>query len=240
MNNYEKFFEEELKILKENMTPKTEDGEDNHLIIEDYIDIIKKITKIFSKQGHSGGSAPFYSATLSNTIKKVLNFEPLSTITGKDYEWSNEIDEEVFQNKRLSSLFKNNPDSKKNRNKKISSNPYFIDAIIWQGEDEYDTFTGQVEDVASWQYIKGFPFTQKKFYIDIIKEKYDEHKHGKDVNYSEYDGIKYVNLIKDRNQLKEVEEYYNMLEQLKELNPRKYNKIIRKEKIKQINESENS
>lgn len=245
MNNYEKFFEKELKILKENMVAiddsKTEvniETEDNHLIIEDYIDIIKKITRIFSKQGHSGNSAPFYSSILSDTIKKVLNFEPLSPITGNENEWDNNIDKDLYQNKRLSSLFKNNTQSKSNKNRKISEKPYYIDAIIWQDEDGI-AFTGQVEDIASYQYIKCFPFTPKKFYIDVYYEKYDETKHKNEI-YTKGDDGKYITRIKNRNQLKEVEKYYDMLEQLKELNPKKYNKTIRKIKLEKIDENTNS
>ena len=225
MNNYEKHFDEELRIMKEHMT-----DDDGELLIEDFIENVKEITKVFSKQGHSGGSAPYYASTIANTIKKVLMFEPLSPIYGTDEEWGNEIDPNMYQNKRFSALFKNN----KTNNGKINNKPYTVDAIIWQGVEEWDTFTGQVEDVASWQYIKGFPFTPKKFYIDVIYEDYDETKHGENAITSSGDNGNYVTFIKDRNQLKEVEEYYDVLEQLKELNPKKYYKITRKQKLKKL------
>lgn len=227
-------FEREIQIMKKDL----KNGDE--LIIEDFIDNIRDIINTFSEQGHSGGSAPYYASLLSNTIKKTLNFEPLSPIMGTDDEWSNEIDDDLFQNIRLSSLFKNNTQSKSNKKRKISNKPYFLDAIIWQGEDKYDTFTGQVEDIASWQYIKGFPFTPKRFYIDVYNEKYDENIHKNEHYSKDDDGNKYVTRIKDRTQLKEVEKYYDMLEQLKELNPKKYYKITRKQKIKKINENKNS
>lgn len=228
--NTREYFENELKILKKNKK------KDVDLLIEDFIDNIRDIIEIFRKQGHSGGSAPYYSAAISSTIKKVLSFEPLSPIMGTDDEWSNEIDPNTYQNERCTSLFKTNI-LKRSHNK-----PYYLNAIVWQGEDEYDTFTGTVEDIASWQYIKGFPFTPKKFYINVKRVLYDIKIH-KNMNYTSCDAGDYVYLIKNRNELKKVEEYYDMLEQLKKLNPQKYYKITRKnklEKIKEINENKNN
>jgi len=233
MSNLKKHFEYELNLIKKNLHP-----EEGGLIIEDFIDNIRDIIETFSKQGHSGGSAPCYASTISDTIKKTLNFEPLSPIMGTDDEWTNDIDPQTFQNKRCSAIFKNNmlyPTKNRNSNK-----PYYIDAIIWQGKEDWDTFTGKIEDVASWQYIKKFPFTPKRFYIDVIYEKYDINKHGTNVGCTTKDDEDYVTIIKDRNQLKEVEKYYDMLEQLKELNPGKYYKITRKEKIIEINANKDS
>jgi len=63
------------------------------------------MVKLFSKEGHTGFSAPYAIDILS----KVLRFKPLSPLTGEDDEWINVRDygdEPHYQNKRLSSVFK--------------------------------------------------------------------------------------------------------------------------------------
>jgi hypothetical protein len=192
-------FEEELKILEKTVDP-TE--EDNDLIIRDYIPAIREILKIAAKQGHSGMSIQYYAASIANTIKNALLLKPLSPLTGEDSEWViHDCDGMYAQNNRNSAIFKDEKDSK----------PYFLDAIIFQGEDEYDTFSGSVGGISSRQYIKSFPFTAKTFYIDVYRELYDPKKHG------EGDGVEvsvcgdgdYVYFIKDEKQLDEVWEYYD-------------------------------
>ena len=85
-----------------------------------------------------------------------------------------------FQNKRFSSVFKDTKNSK----------PYYLDAIVWK-EESGSCFTGAVEGVRSRQFIK-LPFTPKSFYIDVLKD---------------IDGNSF---IKDKKQLLEVEDYYDM------------------------------
>ena len=197
MNNYKKHFRKELEILKKGL-----EEEGDNLAIQEFIPLIEDITDIFSKQGHSGGSAPFYSGILAETIKKVLSFEPLSGITCEDSEFVDVADyvegedkHKLFQNKRLSSVFKEGKEEK----------PYYLDAIVWKGEEDYDTFTGTVDGINSRQFIK-LPFTPKTFYIDVIKVDWDPNV---DEDYHESEGWKYNYKIKNRNQLKEVAEYYD-------------------------------
>lgn len=192
-NNYKKHFERELEIIKKGLK------EGDRLAIEDFIEMIKDITDIFNKQGHSGSSAPFYNSILTETIKNVLSFKPLSGITCEDYEW-NAIGgishtENIYQNKREGAVFKNGK----------SGEPYYLDAIVWKGEEDWDTFTGTVDGINSRQFIN-LPFTPKTFYIDVVK----------DYNFNEdedpvvdKDETRYVYRIKDRKQLLEVAEYYN-------------------------------
>lgn len=155
---------------------------------------VQELLDVFKKQGHSGFSAQRTAYLFYTLIKKGI----LTPITGEDSEWSESIDKNdtIKQNKRLSSVFK-----------KEDGKAYYLDAIVWQGEDSYDTFTGQVEDVQSRQYVK-FPFYPKTFTIDVVKEKYDQMKHG-DSDYVECGSGKYIYKIKDREQLLPVFEYYN-------------------------------
>jgi hypothetical protein len=180
LNNYQRHFERELKILREGL----EKGD--RLIIEPFIPTIKRITELFSKEGHSGCSASFAAPALAETIKNVLLFKPLSPITGADDEWSNPGGE-IFQNNRLSSVFKQGKDGK----------PYYLDAIVWKSQNDC-TFTGSVFKadgvrVFSRQYIK-LPFKPKTFYIDVIE---------KEVAKDDWESY-----IKDEKQLEEVFEYY--------------------------------
>jgi len=164
--------------------------------------------KLFSNQGHSGCSASRYANTLASTIKDILLWNPISPINNFDDEWD-DVDNNMFQHKRNSAVFKDGKDDKS----------YFLDAIVWQGVEDWDTFTGKICDTYSSQFIK-FPFTPKTFYIDVIRV-YDsiENIEKLGYNYSEdfdEDGMKtdkvYYTIIKDKSQLLEVAKYYDMID----------------------------
>jgi len=199
-----KYFENELKILRKN-------NPDSELVIEDFIPEIKSIIEKFSKQGHSGMSAGMYANTLSSSIKKILLYEPLSPLNDNDDEWDNSIDSNTYQHTRDSSIFKHGKDGKSS----------YLNAIVWQGEEDWDTFAGTVEGISSSQYIK-FPFTPKRFYVDVIRV-YDTleniNKLGYnyiETDYEDKDGNKiteyYYTKIKDKNQLLKVSKTYDMID----------------------------
>jgi hypothetical protein len=64
-----------------------------------------QVVEIFSKQGHSGGSAGYAISIL----ERLLRFLPIGPLTGEDDEW-NDISRNggttKYQNKRCSSVFK--------------------------------------------------------------------------------------------------------------------------------------
>lgn len=193
-NNYKKHFRKELEILKDGLK------EGNELSIQPFIPLIEKITEVFSQQGHSGCSAAFGNSNLVETIRNVLSFKPLSGITCEDHEWNDiggtcDGNKDIYQNKREGAVFKEGKESK----------PYYLDAIVWKGEEDWDTFTGTVEEISSRQFIK-LPFMSKTFYIDVVKI-YNPQPRVAD--HVDEDGREYVYEIKDRNQLKEVAEYYD-------------------------------
>jgi len=66
---------------------------------------ILKMIDVFVEEGHSGFSAEY----AINILQKLLRWEPLSPLTGGDDEWC-EVSDELFQNKRLSHVFKNGKD----------------------------------------------------------------------------------------------------------------------------------
>lgn len=196
MNNYEKYLEREVTIAEANL----EKGD--NLAIKDFIPALKQICEVFSTQGHSGGSAPFYASAVSHAIKKVLMFEPLSPLTGEDSEWNKVEDFGLppkYQNNRLSSVFKDTKDGK----------AHYLRAIVWQGEEDHDTFTGKMFGIPSALNIKEFPFTPKTFYIDVKKD-YEWEKYPENEVYDIIgENNKYAYVLKDPKQLEEVWEYYD-------------------------------
>jgi hypothetical protein len=137
--------------------------------------------------------------------------EPICPVTGIDEEWVNvretsEQDEMMYQNKRCGSLFKSK-----------SGKCWYIDAIVWKGEEEYDTFTGggYVDDknfelIGSSQYVK-FPFKPKTFYIDVIRvpisKKEAEERKIRFIENEKDDC--YYTILKDPKQLDKIFEYYD-------------------------------
>ena len=113
-------------------------------------------------------------------------YKNLSPLTGKDDEW-NEVGEGMFQNNRVSSVFKDK-----------DNKPYYLDAIVWETQTG-STWGGSAADlnglvVSGRQFIKSFPFTPKTFYIDVIE---------KEISKGNWEFT-----IKDEKQLEQVYEYY--------------------------------
>ena len=159
---------------------------------------VMELIEVFSKQGHSGMSAPM----VLDIFKKLANYEPLQPITGKNEEWGDITDigddKSWYQNKRCSALFKDGEDGR----------PYYIDAIIkrdqdgtcwsgmaWLSEEDYKS-GDRSKMVGKKGYIKSFPFTPKTFYIDV-----------KDVEISKDD---WESFVIDPSQLDEVKQFYDL------------------------------
>lgn len=177
---------QELKYAGYKPIDECEDGP-NKWIQENVLELIR----VFAAQGHSGMSAPY----CARTFFTLASYKALSPIAGNDDEWV-EVGDGMLQNKRCSALFKNKSDNK----------PYYIDAIIWQGEDDHDSFNGSVGGVSSRQFAK-LPFRPKTFYVDVVRVLYDPAIHKEDDCVKCGDGD-YVYSIKDHKQLEEVFEYY--------------------------------
>jgi hypothetical protein len=187
----------EMDFLKR----KFREDDDMPLILEYEKEILALVEK-FGDSGQSGGSAPFTASIITKGISNLLNYKPIGAITGAVWEWNDVTGmngEVCFQNRRLSGVFKEGEDG----------TPYYLDAIVFQGEDEYDAFTGSVENIYSRQYIKSFPFYPKTFYIDVYKD-YDVKLD--DVLCEDNEGKHYTYRIKDVNQLEEVFEYYDFFQ----------------------------
>jgi hypothetical protein len=151
---------------------------------------VLELLEVFSKQGHSGSSAPY----AISMFKKLANFDPIAPIMCTDDEWcdvGSMHSDDTYQNNRCSAVFKQGKDGK----------PYYIDAIIWRNQNGAgytgSSFNSKKERILSRQYIK-IPFQPKSFYIDRI-----------DYEIAPDDWDSY---IKDESQLKKVWEYYERQE----------------------------
>jgi hypothetical protein len=202
MTNTQSFAEMEMNVLSKSS---------NSPIIEPFRDEILALCEKFGLSGQSGGSAPFTASAISQAIKKLLLQEPICPVTGIDEEWINvreasNDDEMMYQNKRCSALFKGK-----------SGKCWYIDAIVWKGVEEYDTFTGQVyiddkdfELVGSSQYAR-LPFKPKTFYIDVVRIPIAKAKaERRKMHFIEGDKNEcYYTILKDPNQLAKVFKYYD-------------------------------
>jgi hypothetical protein len=174
---------------------------------------ILELCESFGKSGQSGASAPYVAYAISETVRKLMLFEPISDITGDENEWHgiSETDNGsiIFQNIRCGALFKDGVDSK----------PYYLHAIVWKGVEDEDTFTGSVyyddinfELISSKQLVK-FPFKPKTFYIDVVRVPITkEEAEIRNLYYTEsISGECYYTILKDPKQLDEVFKYYEKI-----------------------------
>jgi hypothetical protein len=147
-----------------------------------------ELIEVFSKQGHSGSSA----SMVSNLFNKLSRFETLQGLTGKDEEWGEPFsDDDMVQNKRDSAVFKHSDGT-------CTYNDAFIkrcpNGSCWSGA-LYPTREDALNNTNRIKVkIKSFPFTPKKFYIDVIEEEVKKDD--------------WIMWVKDESQLKELFEYY--------------------------------
>jgi len=147
---------------------------------------VMRMIEVFSAEKHSGSSA----AQTINIFKRVANYECLTPLTGKDDEWVSVAaygnGNPVWQNNRVSSVFKDK-----------DGKAYYLNGVVWKTQ-KGTTWFGEVDGIASRQYIKAFPFTPKTFYIDVT-----ENEVSKD-NWEFH--------IVDMKQLEPVKEYYLLVD----------------------------
>jgi len=135
-------------------------------IISEFVPEMLSLIDKFGNSGQSGGSAGYTSSAITNALKTLMSFKPISPVTDTPEEWNKcSLNPDTYQHKRCSAVFRDGDDSK----------AHYLDAIVWKGEEEYDTFTGRVyvddkdfELISSHQNVK-FPFTPKTFLIDVIR-----------------------------------------------------------------------
>ncbi len=108
---------------------------------------VLELLKVFSKQEHSGFSAPY----CIELFAKLAMFEPLSPLTGEDWEWV-EIAAGIFQNKRCSHVFK--------QKDRFNGQAYDINGRVFKGlDDSYYTSTDSFVPIT-------FPYTPTTEYVN--------------------------------------------------------------------------
>lgn len=202
MTNTQKFAKQELDILAATVPD---------AIVTPFAKEILALCEAFGNSGQSGGSAPYTASAISQAVKKLLLQEPLCDVTGHENEWS-DVSEMgngsiLYQNSRCSALFKDG----------INTKPHYLDAIVWKGVEDWDTFTGRVyiddkdfELIGSSQFVK-LPFKPKTFYIDVVHVPISkEEAEKRDLHYIE-DGNSecYYTILKEPKQLEKVFKYYD-------------------------------
>lgn len=114
---------------------------------------LKDLLEAFSKQGHSGSSAPYVTRLFS----KLAAFEPLGPLTGVDSEWgdvSGISEDPTYQNKRCSHVFKGE-----------DGKAYDIQGKVFR-EPDGACFTNYESRVPVT-----FPYTPKTEYVDVPRER---------------------------------------------------------------------
>lgn len=92
------YAEQELKLY----FPDSKDDDEMDKVIKNHLtEDVMNLIKLFEIESHSGFSA---NVVLS-LFERLSHWKPLTPLTGADDEW-NDVDEETFQNKRCSSVFK--------------------------------------------------------------------------------------------------------------------------------------
>jgi hypothetical protein len=88
----------ELALLGYKPIEELEEDDPNRWVQQNILDLLE----VFSKQGHSGSSAPY----VIGMFFKLASHEPITPLTGEDSEWE-KVDFQTFQNVRCSRVFKN-------------------------------------------------------------------------------------------------------------------------------------
>ena len=97
-----------------------DDGKYNDEMQEMICNHVLKLIEVFADEGHSGSSAPY----AIDLFKRLASFEPITPLSGEDWEWT-EVSDGIFQNKRMSSVFKQ-PD-------RFNGQPYWLDGkVFWE------------------------------------------------------------------------------------------------------------
>lgn len=94
---------------------------------------ILEVVEVFSNQGHSGFSASY----ALDIIKRLLDWKPITPITGEEDEWmevSENMDGSTQQNKRCSAVFRENNDN---------STAYYIDGKVFSDDGGETWWTGK-------------------------------------------------------------------------------------------------
>jgi len=103
-SNLEIYAEKELELLIEHQESLEKDKR-LCINVKNYQKAFKLILEAFSKEGASGGSAPYQIETLINLLKDYLSWKPLTSFSFEDDKFF-EFIKGMKQHKRVHSIFK--------------------------------------------------------------------------------------------------------------------------------------
>lgn len=141
MSNLVKWAESELERLGK------DEGGMQEAINKDILDIVR----VFSEQGHTGFSGSY----ALGIIKRLLDWKPITPLTGEDDEW-NDVGTGTQQNKRCSAVFRENGEA------------YYIEGKVFSDDGGETWFTNRNSHVPV-----SFPYRvpDKPEYIILSGEK---------------------------------------------------------------------
>lgn len=119
MSNLVEWAKSELKLIG------GKDDEMQQMINRDILQIVET----FSEQGHSGFTAPY----AIQMIKRLLNWKPITPLTGENDEWTN-VHGDTWQNKRCSAVFRKGTDN---------STAYYIEGKVFSDDGGETWYTSK-------------------------------------------------------------------------------------------------
>ena len=129
------YAQSELEILMGKS--EDEDGNEMQKLMNDGI---VKVVEAFASEGHSGFSASYAISIIS----RLLNYKPLTPLTGENDEWKLLEYDGTFQNNRYFSVFKNGEDN---------ATAYDIDGRVFSDDGGHTWYC----NVNSWKAVT-FPY----------------------------------------------------------------------------------
>ena len=102
---------------------------------------VMRMIQLFAKEGHSGFSAQ----TAISIFQRLARYKPLTPLTGEESEW-NEVAENIWQNNRYSSVFKDE-----------DGKPYDIDARVFRDPDGCTYTSNESRVYIEFPYMPGDP-----------------------------------------------------------------------------------
>lgn len=130
--------------------------------VDDWVrEAVLDLLTTLSKHGTSGAT----NGIIVDLFAKLAKMEPLGPLTGADEEWfgtgcfPNDGEDELFQNKRCSHVFKEGVDGK----------PYDIDGRVFVAQDGvgFTSYNSECPERSSRVYIE-FPYTPKVEYVNVF------------------------------------------------------------------------
>jgi len=107
------------------------------------------IARVFSLEGHSGGSA----STVIPWIEKALSWEPIAPLTGEADEWEDQSELSgypLWQNRRCSRVFK-----------EADGSAYDVDGIVFRDSDGFTYTNGQSRTGVKFPYVPTTAYVNK-------------------------------------------------------------------------------